>query len=143
LQERVGGALSGVEVVLLVRECREPKTGQFGVIFNGKVVDDFTLFVKDGDQAVLANLVEVVAGDVQLLLSVHGEGSGSKASRELMEDTGVENSGSVNDDSQDTVLERFGNVKNALFGVHGETSGVGKASIDDGLKHADTEVDHE
>lgn len=142
MQERVGGALSGVKVVLLILECREPKTGQFGVVINGEIVDDFTLLVKDGDQTVLASLLEVVAGNVKLFLSVHGEGGGSKASRELMEDTGVENAGSVNDDSQDTVLERFGNVKDALFGVHGEASGMGKASIDDRFKHADTEVDH-
>lgn len=143
MQERVSGALSGVEVVLLVLDCREPKTGNFGVVIYGEVVNNFTLLVQDGDQTVLASLREVVASNVELLLLVHGEGSGSKTSGELMEDTGVENSGSVNDNSQDTVLERFGDVKDALVGVHGEASGVGKASVDDGLEHADSEVNHE
>jgi hypothetical protein len=45
LQERVSGALSGVEVVLLVLDCREPKTGNFGVVINGEVVNNFTLLV--------------------------------------------------------------------------------------------------
>jgi len=102
------------------------------------------LFVEDGDQTVFAGLLEVVAGDEELLLLlVHGKGGGPEAARELVEDAGVENSGRVDDDSEDTVLERFSNVKNALIGVHGEAGGMSEASVDDGLEHGDVEVDHE
>ena len=144
LQERVGGALSCVKVVLFVRECREPKTGQFGVVFDEEVTVEITLLVKNGDETIFASLSEVVACDEEfLLLDVHGKGSGPKAARELMEDAGVENSRRVNDDSEDTVLERFGNVKNGLVLVHSEAGGMGKTSVDDRLEHGDVEFDHE
>jgi len=101
------------------------------------------MFVKNGDQAILARLGEVKAGDVEFLLLIHGEGSGSETTRELMEDTGVECSSRVHNNSENTVLKRFCDVEDVSFTVHGEASGVGEASINDGLEHRDSEVNHE
>jgi len=147
LQEGVGGALGGVEVVFFAIEGRKPETRDFGVVVYEEVVDDLSIFVEDRDETIGAALSEVVAGHVEgldfVLVSLHGEGGGSKASRELVEDAGVEHSRRVNNHSENTVLERFGHIEDILLGVHGEASGVGEAAVDDGLEHADTQVNHE
>jgi len=55
----------------------------------------------------------------------------------------VEHSRRVHNNSENTVFERFGDIEDILLGVHGEASGVGEAAVDDGLEHADTQVNHE
>lgn len=49
LEERVGRALGGVKLILLVRDAREPEAGDLGVVINGEVLDVLTLLVEDGD----------------------------------------------------------------------------------------------
>jgi len=143
LEERVSAALSGVQVILLGGDGGEPKTGQFGVVGYHKLVLDLAIFVKNRDETVFASLGEVVTSNVQESISFHGEGGGPKTSRELMEDAGVEHSRSVDDNTEDAVLERFSNVKDGLLIVHGETGGVGEATIDDRLEHGNTKINHE
>lgn len=143
LEERVGAALSGIQVILLGGNGGEPKTGQFGVVGYEKFVLDLAIFVKNRDETVFASLGKVVTSNVQESIGFHGEGSGSETSRELMEDAGVEHSRRVDYNTEDAVLKRFSNVKDGLFIVHGETGGVGKAAVDDRLEHGNTKVNYE
>lgn len=85
LQEAVGRALSRVQRVLFVGDIREPKSSKLWAVVNTKVVKNLTFFVEHGDQAVFGGLLVVKARNKELSACVHGQGSGTEASRELVE----------------------------------------------------------
>jgi len=85
LQEAVGRALSRIERVLFVGDIREPKSSELWAVVNTKVVKNLTFFVEHGDETVFGGLLVIEARNKELSASVHGQGSGAEAPRELVE----------------------------------------------------------
>ena len=92
----------------------------------------------------LAALSEVITGNEKLTSHRgHSESGRTQSSRKLGEDRSVIYTTAVHNDSQHSVVESLSDVDAVLRRAQSQPARVRKLVVNDGLEHADTQVDRE